>query len=314
MPAYIVGLAAVTYSRPMNPPLLQRPPVQFTHRLALKLRDDNTTLIAAGVAFYGLIAIFPSLLGLVSLFGFFLDPTELQSHLSEFADVMPTDAYRLIEAELTRLAGQGRSQLGTTTLISLGVALWGAGKGVRAMMAALNVVYQENESRGFFQLHLVSLGLTLVGLMMAVIMLITLVMIPVLFKFLDWIPWLEGMVKFLRWPIIAGFLFLALSGLYRFGASRTLKPTRMWPDWGAMTAIVLWLLGSVGLSYYVAEIAGYSATYQGLSAVIVLMMWLWMSSLVVLVGASVNAQISPHSAPAPAKYASSADRTDHATY
>ncbi len=277
----------------MNSPILQRPAIAFTHRLATKLRDDNTTLIAAGVAFYGLIAIFPSLLGLVSLFGFFLDPAQLQSHLTEFADVMPADAYRLIEAELTRLASQGRSQLGTTTLLSLAVALWGAGKGVRAMMAALNVAYEEDESRGFLQLHLVSLGLTLMGLVMAVVMLITLVMIPVVFKFLDWIPWLEGLVKLLRWPIIAGFLFLALSGLYRFGASRTLRPQALWPDWGALTAIVLWLLGSVGLSFYVAEIAGYSATYQGLSAVIVLMMWLWMSSLVVLVGASVNAQISP---------------------
>ncbi len=263
------------------------PSAQF----AFSLGRDRITLIAAGVAFYALIAIFPTLLGLVSLFGFFLDPAQLNHLLSDLEELMPAEAYTLINAELTRLTSQGRSQLGVTTFVSLAVALWGAGKGVRAMMSALNVAYREDETRGFFRLHLMSLGLTLGGLAMGVLMLLTLILLPVALKFLDWIPLLEAALKFARWPIIGAFLFMALAVLYRFGTDRTQQPASLWRDWGALIAIGLWLAGSVGLSVYVSKIASYSATYQSLSAVIILMMWLWMSALVVLIGASINAHI-----------------------
>ena len=267
------------------------PSAQFAFSLGRQLRDDRITLIAAGVAFYALIAIFPTLLGLVSLFGFFLDPAQLTHLLSDLEELMPAEAYTLINAELTRLTSQGRSQLGVTTFVSLAVALWGAGKGVRAMMSALNVAYREDETRGFFRLHLMSLGLTLGGLAMGVLMLMTLILLPVALKFLDWIPLLEAALKFARWPIMGAFLFMALAVLYRFGADRTQQPASLWRDWGALIAIGLWLAGSVGLSVYVSKIASYSATYQSLSAVIILMMWLWMSALVILIGASINAQI-----------------------
>lgn len=263
----------------------------FARSFAREFKDNRLGLIAAGVAFYGLIAIFPTLLALVSLFGLFLDPSALGQLLSDLQDIMPAEAYALINAELTRLTQQGRSQLGWATLVSLLVALWGAGNGMRAMMSALNVAYGEQEDRSFLRLHWTSLVLTLAGLAMGVLMLISLVMLPLALTLFDWIPWIESILGFLRWPIMGGFLFFALAGLYRFGADRSQRPSRWWPDWGALLALGLWLAGSVGLSLYVSKIASYSATYQSLSAVIILMLWLWMSALVVLVGASVNAQI-----------------------
>lgn len=267
------------------------PSTRFLLALGRQIQDDRITLIAAGVAFYGLIAIFPTLLGLVSLFGFFLDPTQLTLLLTDLEEVMPSEAYHLIQAELTRLASQGRSQLGVASLLSIMVALWGAGKGVRAMMSALNVAYRQDETRGFIRLHLMSLGLTLGGLALGVVMLMTLILLPLALKFFDWIPMLESALQLVRWPIMAVFLFLAIALLYRFGADRNGTNTGIWRDWGAWIAIGLWLSGSLGLSVYVSRIASYSATYQSLSAVIILMMWLWMSALVVLIGASINAQI-----------------------
>lgn len=267
------------------------PAAGFLQSLFRQIQDDRMTLIAAGVAFYGLIAIFPTLLGLVSLFGFFLDPSALNYLLSDLSDVMPTEAYAMLDAELTRLASQGRSQLGLAMGLSLLVALWGAGKGVRAMMSALNVAFGEQETRGFIRLHMTSLGLTLAGLVLGLILLLTLVMLPIGLKFLDWVPAIEKAASLIRWPMIAGCVFLGLVGMYRYGADRSHRPLCWWRDWGALIAIGLWLAGSLGLSVYVSKIASYSATYQSLSAVIILMMWLWMSALVVLIGASVNAQI-----------------------
>ena len=272
--------------------LVRNPRINFAVVFVKKLTDDRITLISAGVAFYGLLAIFPTLLGLVSLFGLVMDPVNLQITLQDLKDLIPSEAYGLLEGELNRLANQQRSTLGLTTLISLGVALWGSGKGVRAMMSALNVAYREDEARGFIRLHAVSLTLTLAGMVTTVLMVIALIMVPIALRFLDWIPLIEHALALLRWPIVAGFFFIALSGLYRFGADHSQHPGGLWPNWGALTAIVLWVVGSAGLSHYVADIAGYSATYQGLSAVIVLMMWLWMSALVVLVGASLNAQLA----------------------
>lgn len=263
----------------------------FARALACEFKENRLGLIAAGVAFYGLIAIFPTLLALVSLFGLFLDPSALGQLLSDLQDLMPAEAYHLINTELTRLTQQGRSQLGWATLVSLSVALWGAGKGMRAMMSALNVAYRETEDRSFLRLHGVSLVLTLAGLAMGVLMLMSLVMLPLALRLFDWIPWIEDILSLMRWPIMMAFVFFALAGLYRFGADRSPRPARWWPDWGALIALGLWLAGSVGLSLYVSKIASYSATYQSLSAVIILMLWLWMSALVVLVGASVNAQI-----------------------
>lgn len=264
-------------------------------RTYAQVTEDRLLAVAAGVVFYGLLAIFPAISAFVSIYGLFADPATVEGTVSLLAEVIPADAMGPIEEQVDRVAATASGSLGFTFLVSLALALWSANAGMKAVIDALNVAYGERERRGFIHLTLISFALTLGVIVAGLGAIVAIVVFPVVTSFLGVESLAAELVRWLRWPLLLVLLLIGLAVLYRFGPNRT-KPRWQWVSVGSVVAAVLWLAGSAALSFYLSRFADYSATYGSLAAGIGLMTWLWLSAIVVLLGAELNAEIEHQTA------------------
>jgi membrane protein len=201
----------------------------------------------------------------------------------------------ILQEQVDRIVSKGGTKLGLASLFGLLFALWSANGGIKAIMDALNVIYDEHEKRGFFKLNLVSLMFTL-GAILAILMAIgSIVVLPLLFGFVGLGGLSEMLLRVLRWPALLVLIMFGLAVLYRFGPSRE-KPRWQWLSVGAVFAAVAWLVSSGLLSWYLENFANYDATYGSLGAAIGLMMWMWISAIVILFGAELNSEIEHQTA------------------
>jgi len=254
------------------------------------MSKDNLSLVAAGVAFYALLAIFPAIAALVSIYGLLADPQTVEQQLAATSQVLPEDARSIIEEQLTRVTAGASAALSLGAIVSLLLALWSANKGTQSLITALNIVYHEEEKRSFVWLTLISLGLTLGIILFLIIGLAAIAVMPALFGSLGLPEDIRRLASWLRWPILGIGFVIALSVFYRLAPSRDEARWR-WVSWGAVLATVLWLIGSALFSWYVANFGSYNETYGSIGAVVVLMMWFWLSALIVLLGAELNAEM-----------------------
>ena len=259
-------------------------------RVKAEVADDNMSIISAGVAFYLLLAIVPAMAAFVAIYGIFSDPQSINAQLDSVGTMLPADARKMIEEQLTRLASTSSKALGIGAVVGVLISLWSAMNGTKAIITALNVAYDEREKRGFFKLNLIALGLT-VGVMVFVVVALGLIaVIPAVLNFVGLGSIVEWLVQILRWPLILAFLLLVLAALYRWAPARD-EARWKWVTPGALFAGFLWLLGSIGFSLYVSFFADYNATYGSLGAVVVMLMWMYISTFAVLLGAETNAEI-----------------------
>lgn len=260
-------------------------------RVYAGVQEDRLLLVAAGVTFYGLLAVFPATAALVALYGLIFDAATINEHLSLAAGLVPDAALGVIGDQMTRIAGQREATLGAAFVGSLALALWGANAGTKSIFEALNIIYKEKEKRGFVRLTLQSLAFTLAGLVLTLCGIATVVAVPVALKLLG-LPGKSGAVllTLLRWPVFYGVILLALACLYRYGPSRE-RPQWKWVTWGSGIAAGIWIVGSLLLSWYIANFGNFNATYGSLGAVVGLLVWTWMSTTVVLLGGEINAEM-----------------------
>ena len=255
-----------------------------------QINEDRLLATAAGVVFYGLLAIFPAITALVSSYGLFADPSTITSNLQSLALMLPEGSFSIVQDQIARVLSRGTSTLGLTFILGLLVAIWSANAGMKAIIDALNVVYEEEEKRGFFKLNLVSLCFTVAALAGILVMAGAVVVVPLLLQRMGLGTRGELIISLGRWPVLAVLLLTALAVLYRYGPSRA-TPRWQWLSVGAVIAAVLWLAGSSVLSWYLSNFGDYNATYGSLGAVIGLMTWMWMSAIIVLCGAELNSEI-----------------------
>jgi membrane protein len=256
---------------------------------------DRLLATAAGVVFFGLLAVFPAITALVSLYGLFADPKTIGDNLRTLALLLPDGSFQIVQDQIARVLAKGNASLGTTFLFGLGLALWSANAGVKAVIDALNVVYGETEKRGFFKLNALSLTFTAGGIAALLLMVGAVVAMPIALNHIWITDEGKALLSLMRWPILFALLMLALAVLYRFGPSR---PGARW-QWlgvGTLVAAVLWIAGSSLLSWYLSNFGDYDATYGSLGAAIGLMMWMWMSAIIVLTGAELNSEIEHQTA------------------
>ena len=254
------------------------------------ISDNRILLVAAGVTFYSLLAIFPGIAALISIYGLFADPATVASHLDTIASVAPGGAVDVLREQMTRLASQGGTTLGISFVVSLAISLWTANSGVKAIFDALNIVYGEEEKRGFLKLNAITLSVTLGIVAFILLTLAAIVAVPVALAYIP-LPGVTALVvKIGRWPILFVLVTTALAVLYKYGPSRT-EPRWRWITWGSVSAAIVWLAASVLFSWYVASFGSYNKTYGSLGAVIGFMTWIWISIIVVLVGAKLNAEM-----------------------
>ena len=259
-------------------------------RVLANIGQDNVSLMAAGVAFYALLSLAPGFTALVALYGLVADPAAVEAHVAALRGVMPPEAQRLVTDQLTEIVRDRSSTLGLGFLVSLVIALWSANAGTSALISALNVAYGEREKRGLLRYYGGTLLLTLSSAICGGIALLLIAVIP---ASLRWLPLGEAgraLIGILRWPVVLLLFAAVLALLYRYAPSRD-EPHWSWVSWGAAAAALLWIAGSVLFSVYVGRFATYNKTYGSLGAVVVLLMWLWLSAYAVLLGAELNAEM-----------------------
>jgi membrane protein len=258
-------------------------------RVKAEVKDDNVSLLAAGVAFYAMLAIFPAIIAVVTVYGMVADPDQVQSQVGEFARSLPSGADELLTEQLTNVAGAGRQALSIGLVVSLLALLWSVSSGVQGLIKSLNVIYDERETRGFVKLRGLSLLLTIGAIVVTVVVLALITVFPGVIDNFGLGQAGQVAASIARWVVLAVLVLIALGVVYRLAPDRA-NPRWRWVSLGAVVALVLWLLGSVGFSYYVDNFGNYNQTYGALAAVIVLLLWLFLSAFAVLLGAEFDAE------------------------
>jgi membrane protein len=253
------------------------------------LTRDRLLAVAAGVVFYALLAIFPAITAFVSSYGLFAKAGAIQDDLALLANILPAGGIDLIREQINRIAAQP-SGLSVGFGVGLVIAVWSANAGVKAMMDALNVIVGEEERRSFVRLNLLSLTVTLGAIVFLMLAVGAVVAFPLVMSTFGLKAFTATTTWLIRWPLLLALMVGVLSVFYRIGPSRKHAP-RWWLSPGALIAALLWLAGSAALSFYLSNFADYNATYGSLGAAIGLMMWMWLSTVVVLLGAQLDTVI-----------------------
>ncbi len=259
-------------------------------RVYNNIETHRVLAIAAGVTFYSLLAIFPAIAALVSLYGLFADAGTIASHLDDLSGLMPSGAVDVVRDQLMRVASQGQGTLGLTFAVSLLTSIWSANAGMKAFFDALNIIYGEREKRGFIALNVQSLAFTAGAILFLLLALGAVVVLPIVLNFVGFENAAVAFWPLLRWPAMFFVVSLALAVLYRYGPSR--KQAR-WRSigFGSAAAAFVWLAASILFSWYSAHFSSYNATYGSLGAVVGFMVWIWLSAVVFLLGAELDAEM-----------------------
>jgi len=253
----------------------------------------HVSLIAAGVAFFGMFAVFPGIAAIIAIFGLVADPAVVSEQLALMQDIIPSDAYDLFSGQIQRLLAAQSRTLGWTTMVSILLALWSSRAGVAALMGGLNAIAGLPPRNGIWQ-AIVAFALTICLVFLAIVALLAVVIAPVVLAFVHIAGSTAWLLEGLRWLIALGVLLLALGLLYRFGPARPGERGR-WFTVGAFVVVILWIAASAGLSYYLTNFGSYNEVYGSIGAVIGLLLWLYLSAYLILLGAALNAQVHRNS-------------------
>ena len=264
-------------------------------RVKNEMSKDHLSIVAAGVALYAFLAVFPGLAALVSIYGLATDPADLQRHMNGIEGLLPSGAADVVNDELQRIVERQSSTLGWGLVGGLLIALWSASKGMKGMFESLNITYDEQEKRGFFKLNGMAILLTLGAILFVIFFLALIVGVPALLATIQMGEIAENAISYLRWPLLAVCAIAALAALYRYGPSRE-KTQWKWVSWGAVVATVIWLAGSFLFSFYVSNFGNYNATYGSIGVIVILITWLLLGAYTVLLGAEINAEMEHQTA------------------
>lgn len=259
-------------------------------RVRQSLVSDRVTLLAAGIAFYSLLSLFPAIAAIISLWALVFDPQEMTRQIGEIGRYLPPEVASLIDEQARKVGESTGTGLSLTALSSVVVAMFVASKGVQGIITGLNAVYGEKGKRGLISRLLVVAAMTVGLIMLTLISIAFVAFFPLAIAMLGLDSTLVNLIGLLRWPVLLLVMMLTIAVLYRFGPNRT-APRWQWVSVGTVTAILLWLLGSGGLSLYVSQVANLGELYGSLGAVVVLMLWFWLSAFVVLLGAEINSEM-----------------------
>jgi len=267
---------------------------QIVKRGWKEAKADQVPLLAAGMAFFAFLAIFPALIAIVSIYGLFADPATITSQLNSLTEALPAEARQVIIDQVTALAAR-RTALGIGLIISIAIALWSASGGISNMITAVNTAYDEEEKRNFVKKRGLSLLMTVGAIVFMLIMLGIVAVLPPLLNNLFGSGALKWVFQILGWLVLLVLIMAVLAVLYRVAPDRD-APKMKWVSVGAVVATVIWLLVSIGFSFYTATFGNYAKTYGAFAGIVVLLFWLWLSAYAILLGAEINAETEQQTA------------------
>lgn len=264
-------------------------------RVVRRILPSQIGLIAAGVAFYMLLAAFPAIAALMALAGLVTDPASVVAQLQVVTELLPDQAALILLNQAQMVSGASSDGLSLTVIVGVGFAVYLSTRGTTSLIHGLNIAYEETEKRGFFRFWGMVILMTVAGLIGLFVMLLLLVGVPAALAYVPLTFETEKLIESIRWALIAIVVTIGLAMLYRWGPSRRSAKWR-WLTPGAALAGLLWFAGSYGFSLYVANFGNYNQTFGSLGGVIVLLTWLWLSAYVVLLGALFDAEIEAQTA------------------
>lgn len=267
----------------------------IAHRVFADLQQHNMSFVAAGVAFFVLLALFPALGAIVGIYGLVADPADVAEEAGFLRTVLPPDALNILTNQLNQIASHAADTLTLGVLIGLLIAIWSTSRGMSSIITALDIVYNQPEHRSFLRLILLSLELTLGAILFAVVALGLIIGLPAVFNLFGLGGLITALLNLLAWPLLGLLFMLGLAVIYHYGPCRD-EPRWEWVTPGAVLATVLWLIGSGLFSFYVAKFGSYNETYGSVGAAVILLTWVYLTSYVVLLGAEVNAEMEHQTA------------------
>lgn len=252
---------------------------------------DNLSIVAAGVAFYMLLSVFPAIGALVAIYGIVADPAHIEQQADAMARVVPEQAMGILKTQLSRVATSGQSgALGFGALLGIVVAVWSAARGIKAVIIGLNIVYNIEDHRGIIKLNAVALMLTFGAILFVIVSLGFIVAIPILLNLLGLPSPISIGITLLRWPLLAAFIIIGVALLYRYAPNRE-RPEFRLISWGSVVSTLLWIAASALFSFYVSHFGSFNETYGSIGAVIILLMWFYITAFVILLGAELDAEM-----------------------
>jgi len=262
----------------------------ITFRVKDKIASDRISLIAAGVAFYSFLAIFPAIAAIMAIAGLYLDPGDVVDQVQRLSGIVPQDIVAIITDQVQKVTGAANGGLGLAAFFSLAIALYSSSKGTGSLMDGINVAYDKEETRGFVRLKLETLALTLFLIFGLLVALTVTLALPTLLSFVDLGGWSEPLILTISFAFAVAMTVGGLCVLYRYGPSRDAAKWS-WVLAGSLLGCALWIVGSACFAYYVQTFGSFNESFGTLAGIVILMTWLWLSAFVVLLGAELNAEM-----------------------
>lgn len=259
-------------------------------RVKNQLAKDNISIVSAGVAYYFFLALFPTIIAAISIYGLIMEPSQVEQQMSRVAGILPEQASEMLSNILERVAGKTEETLGWSFALSILVSLWSAQKGTNSVFEGVNIAYDEIDERGFFKRNGLTLLFTLCGIIVGILCTALVVVFPALVESINLPFYLEILIQWLRWPLMAAVIMGTLALTYKIAPDRR-NPKFRWVSWGAVTATTLWLAGSILFSVYINNFGNYDETYGSFASVIILMLWFYITAYVILLGAEINSEM-----------------------
>jgi len=260
-----------------------------TKRAWAEAKTDQVPLLAAGVAFFGFLSLFPAIIAAVMTYGLVANPRQIRDQISGVTDALPKDARSLVMGQIDTITSTPQQSLGIGVVVALALALWSASGGVGNLISAVNLAYDEEETRGFVRRKALALGMTLGAIIFALVAIGLVAVAPAVFDALGLSTAGRLIAEVVRWVLLLALVMAALAVVFRVAPDRD-APKFAWVTIGAIIATVIWLIASLGFSFYVDNFGSYSKTYGSLAAVVVMLLWLWITCYIVLLGAEINAE------------------------
>ena len=258
-----------------------------------EIAADNVGIVSAGVAFYAFLAIFPAIMALISIYGLATDPQQIEQELSKLAVMMPEQAFSLLKQRVEIFLSTSGETLGWGTAIGILFSIWSSNKGTKSLFEGIDIAYDTIESRGFIKKIGMASFFTICGTILLLFSLAFIVLFPAFMHTLGLPEGTENIIEVLRWIVLAVIVTLFLCVIYQFAPARK-RPELKWVLTGSIFSTVVWLLASWGFSYYVSNYGNYGEVYGSISAVVVLMLWLYITCFIILLGAEINSEIDDY--------------------
>lgn len=255
-----------------------------------EMARDHVSMVAAGIAFYGLLAIVPAIVATISLWALLFDPQQITQQIANVSHLLPEEAANIIRQQAEQASQDAGAGMSLAAIGGVLFAIYSASRGVDGFMEGLNIIYDEEESRGLLKRTALKLLLTVGAILMTLVTLGVITVIPAIVDLLGVPDVIGTAINLARWPLLMVTAMLAVAILYRYGPDRD-EPRWQWTSVGSVVAVLLWLVGSIAFSLYVRNFASYNETYGSLGAVVILLMWFWLSAFIVLMGAELNSEM-----------------------